>query len=50
MLHYARGRKCFSGGGGILSQSGERELNKVYQRKLGRKGARGGGVFTPGVA
>lgn len=36
------------GGGGvvILSQSGERELNMVYQRKLGRKG---GGVLIPGV-
>ena len=49
MLHYGRGRKCFSGKGGgggavgILSQSGERELNMVYQRKLGRKGATGGG-------
>ena len=34
------------GGVGILSQSGERELNMVYQRKLGRKGASGGGLYS----
>ena len=52
MLHYGRGRKCFSGkGGGHFIPKRREGAEHGLPKKTGKEGGDGGGgVFTPGVA
>ena len=57
MLHYGRGRKCFSGkgggggGGGHFIPKRREGAEHGLPKKTGKEGGdEGGGIFTPGVA